>query len=215
MSYEMENKVLLAEDHAIVIKGIRLIFETEFREYKLDTARNSKDLMRLLKNSSYSLVIIDLHLEDGDTYHLVGDILRLYPHLTILIFSASPEEVYASGLFRAGVRGYLNKSGDDDEIIKAIRLLLNGKLYMSENFKISLISKMKVRGKGIPIESLTTRQLEVAHLLKQGVKPSEIGKQLNLQPSTVATFKMKIFTKLKVSNIIELKDVFETFHVPS
>lgn len=215
MSFQMEKKVLLAEDHAIVVKGLRMIFETGFKDYKLHTTRNSKELMRLLKNNSYALVIIDLQLEDGDMNHLIGDIFRIYPHLNILIFSANPEEVYAGGLFRAGAKGYLNKSADDEEIIKAIRLLLHGKLYMSENFKISLITKMRVNNKRDSIESLTTRQMEVAHLLKQGIKPSEIGRQLNLQPSTVATFKMKIFSKLKVSNIIELKDVFENFHQPN
>jgi DNA-binding NarL/FixJ family response regulator len=207
----MERKILLAEDHAIVIKGVKIIFETEFRNYTLDVVKNSAEMMRKLKTNNYEMAIIDLQLEDGDTFHLVGDILRLYRHLNVLIFTANPEEVYAQRLYKAGIKGYLNKITEDEEIARAIRQILDGKVYMSEVFKNILVANNTAKIKINISDILTTRELEVAHLMMQGAKAVDIGRELNMQPSTVATFKMKIFSKLNITNIIELKDLFKNF----
>lgn len=207
----MSKRVLLAEDHAIVIKGIKIIFETEFRDYKLDVVKSADGLMRNLKANDYDMAIIDLQLEDGDTFRLIGDIVKIYPRLIILIFTANPEELYAHRLYKAGVKGYLNKTSDDYEIIKAIRHTLAGNVYMSENLKSYIVGNPEKRTKLNPLEKLTNRELEVANLLKLGKKPSEICNELSMHASTMTTFKMKIFAKLNVTNIIDLNKIFENY----
>ncbi|MEQ1675907.1 MAG: response regulator transcription factor [Chitinophagaceae bacterium] len=205
----MAKKVLLAEDHSIVIKGVKIIFETEIKGYVLDVVKNSSDLLKYLKHNSYELAIIDLQLEDGDTFHMIGDILELYPHLNILVFTANPEEIYAKRLFKAGVKGYLNKLTDDEEINKAIRHTLSGNVYMSENFKSLMVGNPGTKGKLNVLDKLSPREMEVANLLKMGKKTSEICAELNVQSSTVATYKLKIFEKLGITNPIELKELFK------
>ena len=203
------KKVLFAEDHSIVIRGMKMIFEREFSGYTLDVLHNSNDLMNGLKNNEYELAIIDLHLEDGDTLHLISAIRKLYPALNVLVFSGNPEELYAQKLYMEGVNGYLSKQTSDDEIIFALKQLLEGKKYMSENFKKFLLTKDASSGN--PFDRLTQREMEVLNLMVQGKRPFEIGQELNLQPSTVATYKIKLFTKLNVKNVLQLDQLMKNY----
>jgi DNA-binding NarL/FixJ family response regulator len=207
------KKVLLAEDHSIVIRGMRLIFETEFAGYQLEVAKTVTGLMAMLKTHHFSIAIIDLQLEDGDTINLIGDILKAYPELNILVFSANPEELYAQRLYKEGIKGYLHKQSEDREIIIALHLILEGKTYVSEHFKGYLLSRDPNNNYDSPFEQLTLREMEVVRLLIQGKRSFEICRELNIQPSTVATYKMKIFNKLNVNNVLELKELAVTFKI--
>ena len=189
---------------------MKIIFETEFSDYSLDIVSNSSDLMNALKKNKYQLAIIDLQLEDGDTLHLITDIRSLYADLNILIFSGNPEELYAQKLYNKGVKGYLNKQTNDSEIIYALRQLLEGKTYMSENFKRFLLLR-KDPSFDNPFDKLSQREMEVLNLMIQGKRPSEICKELNLQASTVATYKTKLFAKLQINNVLELKQLVSNY----
>ncbi len=207
------KKILLAEDHSIVIKGISILFEAEFRDCTLDVVKNTVSLMNALKNNSYQLIIVDLQLEDGDTLHLVTDILSLYPHLNILIFSGNAEEIYAQKLYKDGVKGYLSKQSDDSLVLEAIRTTMQGNIYISEKFKNALLTENRNPLQVNMLEKLTSREMDVANLMQQGMRPSEICRELNLQSSTVATYKMKIYSKLNITNVIELKQLFLNYQV--
>lgn len=135
------KKVLLAEDHSLVIKGMKLTFETELPNYHLETTRNTAGLMKMLSEKRYDLAIIDIQLEDGDTLQLIPDIHRLYPELRILIFSGFTEELYAQRLYRQGIKGYVHKQAEDSEIIVAVHLVMDGKTYVSEKLKTHLLSR--------------------------------------------------------------------------
>jgi DNA-binding NarL/FixJ family response regulator len=208
------KKVLLAEDHSIVIKGMKMIFEAEFTDCQLEVTKTIAGLMRALQANQFHVAIIDLQLEDGDTMHLITDIHRIYPDLKILVFSANPEELYAQRLYQEGIKGYLHKQTEDKEIIHAIRLIMEGKTYVSEHFKNYLLAAKDHHHRyDNPFEKLTLREMEVAHLLIQGNRSIEICRELNIQPSTTATYKAKIFQKLGVKNTLQLKELANTFRV--
>lgn len=208
------KKVLFAEDHSIVIRGMKMIFEREFKNYELEIVHNTTDLMNQLKNNEYELAIIDLHLEDGDTLHLITTILNLYSGLNVLIFSGNPEELYAQKLYKEGVKGYLSKQTSDDEIIFALKQLLEGKRYMSEGFKKFLLTKSDPNNTN-PFERLSQREMEVLNLMVKGKRPGEICQELNLQPSTVATYKLKLYAKLNVKNILEITQLMRNYKLLS
>jgi len=203
------KKVLFAEDHSIVIRGMKMIFEREFKDYSLDIVHNSVDLMKTLKNNQYELAILDLHLEDGDTLHLIGTILNIYSKLNVLVFSANPEELYAQKLYNEGIKGYLSKQSSDEEIISALTQLLEGRRYMSESFKEFLVTKKNNLSN--PFDKLTQREMEVLNLIIKGKRPVDICQELNLQSSTVATHKVNIFTKLNVKNVLELNQLVNNY----
>jgi two-component system, NarL family, invasion response regulator UvrY len=166
--------------------------------------------MNLLKKNSYHLAIMDLQLEDGDTLHLITDIRNLYPDLNILVLSGKPEELYAQKLYSSGIKGYLNKQTNDAEIIYALHQLLEGKTYMSENFKKYLLVRRDPAFEN-PFDKLSQREIEVLNLMIEGKRPSEICRELNLQPSTVATYKAKLFAKLQITNVLELKQLVSNY----
>ena len=206
------KKVLFAEDHSIVIRGMKILFETEFNTYGLDIVNNTSDLMNYLNKNVYNVAIVDLQLEDADTLHLITDIRNLYPDLNILIFSGNPEELYAQKLYNLGVKGYLSKQATDAEIIYALHQLFEGKTYMSETFKNFLL-RSKDPAFESPFSKLSQREMEVLNLMIQGKRSSEICRELNLQASTVATYKAKVFAKLGVNNVLELKQLVSNFKV--
>lgn len=207
----MKKRILLAEDHSIVISGIKIIFDLEFQGYILDVVRDGSALMSALKMNNYDLTILDLHLQDGDSFHLIKDIISIYPALSILIFTAESENIYAQRLYKEGVKGFLNKQANETEIITAIRSVLNGGFYISESYKHSLILNDTILKTQNPFTGLSQRELEIIKLMLAGKRTQEICHELNLQPSTVSTFKSKIFTKLNISNIIELNELSKKY----
>lgn len=183
-----------------------------FNDVKLQVAESCNEMMNGLKSCSYDLAILDLQLSDALSMHLIPEIIKLYPTLPILIFSANPEELYAQKLYKDGVKGFLSKYADRSEIEYAITRILAGNIYMSDNFKHFLLSQNS--GSKSPLfGNLSQRETEVAMLLLQGKRTSEIGQELNLRASTVATYKMKIFTKLKISSVVGLEQIARNLNV--
>ncbi|MGI8951069.1 MAG: response regulator [Chitinophagaceae bacterium] len=208
------KKILIVEDHSIVIKGLKIIFEKEFKNYELHTVYTISEMMKALKNNEYFLAIIDMQLEDGISLNIIPDILKLYPLLCILIFTGFSEEVYAQRLFNYGVKGFLNKNSEESEIIYALQTVLAGKTYFSENYKNYLLNKNENnQSTKNPFDLLSQREMETAILLLKGKRSSEICAELNIQPSTVTTYKIKIFTKLGVNNVVDLEKLAEVYQV--
>jgi DNA-binding NarL/FixJ family response regulator len=208
------NRILFAEDHSIVVTGMKIIFQIHFPQWELEVVAKTTDLMDALKKNSYLMAIIDLQLEDGETYHLIADILRMYPKLNTLIFSTNPDEIYARKLYQVGIKGYLNKTTSDEEMVESIRQVAKGNLFISHRFR-NYMSTIKPAKNLNPIENLSHREMEILSLIMKGRKTSEISHDLNLQLSTVSTFKSRIFTKLKVDNIIELTQVMRIYNEDS
>jgi two-component system, NarL family, invasion response regulator UvrY len=168
--------------------------------------------MESLKRKHFSMAILDLYLSDGDSMHLITDIRSIYPDLPIIVFSGHPEELYAQHLYQVGIKGYLSKVAEDDEIIIAIRQVLDGKTYVSESYKNFLLARsLKFSHSDNPFALLSLREMEVSVLLIQGKRPMEICQELNLRPSTVSTYKMNIFTKLNINNVMELKQLMDNW----
>lgn len=124
------KKILLAEDHDIVIKALKLIFENDFAEYRVDIVKRTDDLMNSLRENRYELLILDLELEDNHSLHLIGDIVNSNPDMHILIFSALAEHLSAEHLEGKRIKGYLNKQSNDEEIIYALKTVLAGRRYV-------------------------------------------------------------------------------------
>ncbi len=137
------KKVLIVEDHSIVIKGLKIIFEKEFIGYEPHIVSNIAEMMKALKTNEYSLAIVDIQLEDGVSFNILPDMMKLYPSLPVLIFTGYSEELYAQRLFNYGVKGYLNKNSEEREIVYARILLLRVKLISVKIIKTFCWEKMK------------------------------------------------------------------------
>lgn len=206
--------VLMVEDHSVVMQGFRLIFDRECSNCHLDVVRSNTGMMKALRQQRYDMAIVDIQLEDGLSINVLPDVIKLYPHLNILMFTGYAEELYAQRLFAIGVKGFLNKHAEEPEIAQALRQVLAGKMFYSESFSNNMMVRaQEKRPETNPFGQLSQREMEVALLLLKGKRVSQICAELNLHSSTVTTYKIKIFTKLEVDNVVDMERLAVLYQV--
>jgi DNA-binding NarL/FixJ family response regulator len=123
----------------------------------------------------------------------------------------SPENIYALRVLSAGAKGFVSKDAELEELKKAIKIAMLGKTYITQNVA-DLLSQQQFKKTENPFTTLSPREFQIANLLLEGKSVSEISKSLFLQNSTVGTHKGKIYHKLKVANLIELKEMASVYN---
>jgi two-component system, NarL family, invasion response regulator UvrY len=203
---------LLVDDHVVVRSGVKGLITGLFAPAEIDEASNGEEAVTKLKKKLYDLVIMDVQMPQTDALSLVEFICFRSPSTPILIFSMSAEKIYAPRFLKAGAKGFVSKEASLDELVKAINLVFNGRTYISENLAVALAEE-NISGKHQnPFKRLSQREFEIASLLLNGKSPGEISKSLNLQSSTVGTHKARLFEKLGISNLLELKELAVSFN---
>lgn len=197
-------KILLVDDHSIVRQSLEFIIKSEFPSATSVSAQTGDNCIEEIKKDKFDLVIMDMNLPDTDGITLTEWILDRYPEQKILFFSTSPTALYAKRLFQMGIKGYLNKQASITEIAKALQIVLvQNKQYLDDEFKAILADDFLNKGTTNPIETLSRRELSIAQLLANGKSFDEIAKQLNIEASTIRTYKARIYQKLQVTTLHE------------
>ena len=199
-------KILIADDHSIVRTGISLLLQKAFARVSVFQSNNFDTALLLLGQEPFDLLLLDIDLPGGNTVNMVSRVNALGGGTKILMFSASDEETFAARYIRAGADGYLNKLSSEEEIIAAVRAVLETGEYISPKLKLAAAN-----GSGNPLARLSRREYEIMALLVAGEGNLEIGNLLNIQMSTVSTYKKRIFEKLDVGNIPALIGLFRRY----
>lgn len=208
-------RLLLVDDHVIIRRGLKFILESNFGITNITETDSCLEVKRLLQKDPFTHVILDMQLNDGNAMEIISELIENNPGTRILIYSMSPEEIFGSRLINMGVAGFLNKQVSEEEVIAALDIFFKGEKYMSPTLKEQLEGK-KTSEKNVGIyKDLSERELTVLQYLIQGLGIKEISNKLNVKSSTVATFKARIFNKLGVSNVIELKNLSELYTTKS
>ena len=205
--------LLLADDHFIIRRGLKLIIENFMPHSKIDEADDGDSTFEKIKENNYDLLILDVNMPNTDAFGLVSNILALKPALKILMFSMNDEEVYAKRYLKMGVMGYLKKDEPEAEIKKAIATVLNNKKYVSPGLSQILIEDLHSNNPENPFDRLSPREFEIVRHLIRGESVAEICQKLTLHSSTVGTHKARIFEKLKCSNIIDLNALAKVHNI--
>jgi two-component system, NarL family, invasion response regulator UvrY len=203
--------ILLADDHVIIRRGIKMILDQYFRREKIIETDSAGDIINLLSRHPVTHMILDMQLADGSITDTLPLIRQKYPKIPILIYTMSPEEVYGVRMMQMGVQGFLSKQSDEIEAVKALDLFFQGKQYISESIR----DAMQLRKNGEPenpILLLSGRELNVLNGLLNGGSVKDISAALNLKATTVGTYKSRIFEKLQVTNVIDLKNKCDLYH---
>jgi DNA-binding NarL/FixJ family response regulator len=170
-------------------------------------AGNIKQVLQLIDESNPDMLIVDLALENGSGISLIENMSYSYDSVPILVFSIYDESVYAERCLKAGAKGYIMKHETHENIISAIRKVLNGKIYVDDKLAEKYLNEF-VTGKFTHLNSsldrLGNRELEVYLLLGQGLKRSDIAESLNLSKKTVENHIENIKKKMKFSDSHEL-----------
>lgn len=145
---------------------------------------------------------------------MLDSLNEIQKNIRVLMFSAYEENLYATRYLQAGAKGYLHKQNSNAEIKKAIQTVCSGGVYMSDDVKNIMLNKMLNHDENQnPLDLLSNREFEVAQMLIYGHGITDISSLLNLQMSTVSTYKNRIFEKLNVTNIVQLIDIFRFWKI--
>ena len=155
-----------------------------------------------------------MQLADGNLLEIFQEIKQQNPHLPILIYSMSPEDIFAKRLNNLGASGYLNKQSSEEEVVKAMELFFTGRKYVSQKYFDMQHSATKGKSDN-PFSNLSERETEVLLLLLKGKSVKEIASYFDLKSNTVATFKARIFDKIGVNNLMDLQNSARAYNIPT
>jgi len=196
--------ILIVDDHDVVRQSLGMIIQSEFPKATCTKLERADQCIEALKNGTFDLLIQDMNLPDMDGITLTEWILNRYPDQAILIFSMNPVGIFARRLYEIGVMGYINKQADMGEIRKALRTIITEKKqYLSPEYRSLLAHNENQRALKNPIEKLSKRELVIAQHMAHGRSFEEIAQLLNIEPSTIRTYKSRIFHKLEVNTMHE------------
>lgn len=178
-------------------------------------SENFKTGLEILATQPFDLVILDLNVPGGGNPAMIGKIRELQTEVRILIFSGCDEMVYALPCLQAGADGYLSKNSSDEEFVTAIKSIINNRKYLSAEMHqqaLQAVTGNSNMAKHLhPAQILSAREMEVMQLLLKGLGTAEIAARIHLQLSTISTYKMKIFEKMGVKNIVELVEKMKMY----
>jgi len=198
-------RILIVDDHPLVRTGLaQLIGDCPDLEV-CGEAGDMGEALRKIDQLQPDLAIIDLSLAGGSGLDLIEHIKSRGGNIPMLVASMHDETLYAERVLAAGARGYINKQEAQDRIIRAIRQVLGGKVYLSERMTDRLLSGMvDTNNDKRDIDSLSNRELQVFELIGQGISTNRIASQLNLSTKTIETHQAHIKKKLGLDSAHEL-----------
>ncbi len=197
-------RILIADDHAILRRGLIEILMRELKDAVCGEAENAQEALAQVQNHDWDLMILDVTMPGRSGVDVLADLKRVRPKLPVLVLSMHPEDQYGKRVLKAGASGYMNKDTAPEELIKAIRRVLAGGRYVSPALAEVLASDLG-RGANQPLhESLSNRELEVLRLIGSGKTVSQIGELLQLSVTTVSTYRARILEKMSMTTTAEL-----------
>lgn len=205
MNPAQEPRIILADDHSMIRKGLKLYLQLNLGVTDVDEAGSCHELMRELVRKNYTHLVLDIILTDGSTLEIIPNIRRVYPDLQIMVFSMQPPEIYGEAVRQYGIQFYLSKTAGEEEIISLLRRFIENQPPAEQN--------NHQRHSGNPFTSLAPRELEVLHYILKGEGTKNIADTLNLKMNTVSTIKNRIFEKTRAGNIKELLELASLYNV--
>ncbi len=207
------KRFLLIDDHVVVRSGLKFILSDLFKPCEIDEAEDGQTALEKLNEHTYDLVMLDIKMPNTNTLQLMEYFKVAFPDLRVIIFSMNSESIYAKRFLKAGARGFVNKDAPLEEVVKAINLVLENKKYISETMLEQLAEFGTSQTEENLFNHLSPREFEITSLLLKGESISGIAHSLNLQVSTVGTHKARIFDKLKITNLMELKELANMYNL--
>src|SRR5438067_8682514 len=189
-------RIAVADDHAVVRKGLRQILSEEHEFQVAGEAGSADELLTVLRKHPVDLVVLDLSLGTRSGIDTLKQIKSEFPRLPVLILSMHAEDLFATRALQAGAAGYMQKESSPEELLVAIRRVAGGGTYLSPSMAERIATDVALGSAGrMPHERLSDREVEVFRLLGAGKSVTDIAHQLNLSVKTVSTHRTRILDK--------------------
>ncbi len=197
-------KILIADDHLVVRNGVIKFLMTSFPDAGFGEAGNAADVMRLVNESKWDLIILDINMPGRSGMDVLKEIKEHFPKTPVIIFSMYPEDQFAVRSIKSGASAYLTKDISSQELEKAIRRILCGERYLSPTVA-ELITNEMVNGNNKPAhERLSDREHQVFLLIGGGKNVSDIAHELSLSVKTISVYRSLILKKMNLKNNAEI-----------
>ncbi|MBN1771845.1 MAG: response regulator transcription factor [Deltaproteobacteria bacterium] len=197
-------RVLLADDHAVVRRGLRQILEDERDISIVGEAATGREALEAAVRKGWDVLLLDLSMPDMTGLEVLGQLRRRRPRLPVLVLTMHSEEQFAVLALRAGAAGYLTKDSAPEEMVGAIRAVAAGRRYVSRALAETVAGSLAGDDRRPPHETLSPREFRVLCLMARGKTTDEIAKALLISPKTVATYRARMMDKMALHSIAEL-----------
>ena len=196
-------RILVADDHPIVRKGLKQIIEETSDIIVEDEAGDGYEVLEKIQKNNFDIVLLDISMPGKNGLDVLKQIKTIKSNLHVLILSMHPEEQYAIRVLKAGASGYLTKESAPEELVKAIRKVANRGKYVSSSLAEKLVFDLST-GNKMAHETLSDREFQVMCMIASGKTVSEVADELSLSVKTVSTYRARILDKMRLKNNAEL-----------
>lgn len=197
-------RILIADDHTVVRKGLKQILLEEFSNALIEEVPDAEELIKRVMAGKWDVVVSDLSMPGRSGLDALQQIKLSFPDLPVLILSIHPEEQYALRALKSGASGYLSKDTAPDELVKAVKKVLLGKKYISQSIAEKLADSISSPSSKQLHENLSDREFDVMKLLANGKSVSDIAEMLSLSVTTVSTYRARVMTKMNLRSNSDL-----------
>lgn len=196
--------ILIADDHAIVRKGLVQLLREEFHFASITEAANSAEVAEKAKGVIWDVILLDISMPGRNGLDVLKQLRADGVKAPVLMLSMHPEDQYALRVLKAGASGFLNKDSATEELIAAVHRVLSGKKYISASLAEKLADSMGDTSGRPAHELLSDRELQVLQLIAAGKQVSEIADTISLSVNTISTYRTRILEKLSLANNAEI-----------
>lgn len=196
--------ILIADDHELVRGGLARIIAEEFPSAVIHEVSNGTQAEKMARAQKWDLIISDMSMPDKTGLDVLKQLRSEGIKTPILIISIHPENQYALRVLKVGGNGYITKDCPRNEFINALRIIISGKKYISQNVAEKLASRYDEDLNKEQHELISDRELQVLKLIASGKTVSEIAKELSLSVPTISTYRSRLLEKMKMKNNAEL-----------
>lgn len=196
--------VVICDDHAILRRGIRDTL-TEAPDIKVTAeASGYSELRDVLRSAPCDVLLLDLNMPGRSGLEVLASLRETHSSIKVLVVSMYPEDQYALRCLKAGAQGYANKAGDPVLLIDAVRVVMQGRKYLTAEVAQMLAESLSAPVVEVPHESLSERELQTLLKIASGKRLTDIAEELMLSPKTVSVYRARVLEKLQLSNNAEL-----------
>jgi len=197
-------KALIADDHAVVRRGVKEILADAFDIAGFGEASTGAQVLELVRKQPWDILILDITIPGRNGLEVLKEVKHACPKLPVLVLSMHPEDQFAIRTLKAGAAGYLTKENAPEELIKAIRKVLSGGKYVSAALAERLATEVATEAGKPPHETLSDREYQVMRMIASGKAVGTIAEELALSVKTISTYRARVLEKMRLKNNAEV-----------
>ena len=196
-------RVLIADDHAVVRRGLKQILLDEYGALEVGEAGDAHETLRLAREEPWDIVVLDISMPDRSGLEVLKELKQTRPRLPVLILTTHPEEQYAVRVLKAGAAGYMTKESAPEHLVEAVRKVTASGRYITPTLADLLVTHITDTEKP-PHENLSDREFQVLRLIASGKTVGQIAEELSLSSNAVSTYRARVLEKMGMRTNAEL-----------